>query len=500
VSKLARNIGYNVGGQLALVALTFVAAKFVFGHLGSDALGLIYFAQIINGLVIAAVGLGIGTLIVREVSANARDQEHVRRLVRSGAAFAWSAYAAFALLLVAAAPWIVDHWIVVEQLDRGTAIVALRILSASTLLTIPLTFYGSVFRGLQAMGPPNVVDVGGLLVQHAGTAVLAYTGHGIQMVACWIAATYVCRIAVITTLAAGIFSWRGLIPAFDASPFRRVKRDATHMLGVSLLGIVHTQTDKLIISRTLPITGIGLYGVIASAVGRGGVLCTAVLQGALPVFSELVAEGRRAELLRQSQRFQTLICYGLVPFYALVSIGSRILFSNMFGADTAGIMIAPAYLLALGFYLNSAMSVPYYVALADNRTDLVMRFSLTALVVTLPVTAVLTWQLGFVGAGIAWVWYQVFAHLAFVPKVCRTSLGVPIARWYANIAEPVVVTAASYGVAAVILHLVAPGSFAMFAVTYSAASVVFLAMTWWRIGPETRRELVQGLQGLISRP
>lgn len=491
MSNLARNIGYNLGGQLALVGLTFVAAKYVFAGLGPDALGLIYFSQIINGLIVAAVSAGIGATLVREIAASSRDRDRVRRLVRSGAAFAWTAYAAFAILLVAAAPWIIDRWIDLEHLERSTAIRTMRILGASTLLTIPLTFYGSVFRGLQTMGPPNAVDVGGLLVQHLGTAWLAHTGHGIEMVAWWIAATYACRVAAIAALAAGTFSWRGLVPAFDASPFRHAKRAASYMLAISLLRIVNTQTDKVIISSVLPIADTGLYGLVYGAVSRGGILCAAVMQAALPVLSEQAAGDRRAELVRYAHRLQSLICYGLVPFYALVALGIRILMTSVVGVDTAHVMIVPAQLLALGFYLNSSMNVPYFVAIADNHAELIMRLALLQLCVTLPVTGVLTWQLGFVGAGIAWVWHQMFAHIYFIPKVCRTSLDTPVARWYGTVAEPLALAAASYGIAGVILHVFALHSLAMFALAYGGASVVFLALSWWRIGPETRLDVVK---------
>ena len=491
VSKLTRNIAYNLGGQLTLVAVSFVAARYIFGGLGRDVLGLIYFAQTLNAIIIAVVEVGIGATIVKEISASEHDRPYVELVVRSGAAFAWIAYAGFAIALVGAAPWIVDHWIALEHLDRATAISVLRILGASTLLTIPQVFYGSVFRGLQAMGPPNAVDVGALVVQQLGTALLISTGHGIEAVAWWIAGTYVCRVAILITMVAGIFSWRCIVPVVDATAFRRSKRAAQYMLAISALTIVHTQSDKLIITSTLPIASIGIYGLLFSAVGRGGILSAAVAQGALPVFSTLAATGQREELTRQYQRLQTLLCFGMVPFYALIALGSRLLFGTIFGSETAATLIAPAYLLALGFYLNSTLSVPYFFTLADNRPDLAMRFGLLALCVTLPVTFLLTWQLGFVGAGIAWIWYQVFVYVWFIPRACRACLGIGVTRAYRDVGEPLALAAATYGVAALLLHVFALHSLAMFLVSYGVASLLFLAATWWRIGPALRGEAIR---------
>jgi O-antigen/teichoic acid export membrane protein len=499
VSKLTRNIAYNLGGQLMLVVLSFAAARYVFRGLGRDALGLIYFAQTLNAIIVAVADVGVGATVVKEVSANERDPAYVKLVVRSGSAFAWIAYAVFSTAFIVAMPWIVDHWIALEHLDRASAIAALRVLVASTLLTIPQMFYSSVFRGKQAMGPPNAVDVGAVFVQHVGTAVLASRGHGVETVVWWIAGTYVIRLIVLTLLAGAALSWSALRPVFDGTVFRRMKRAALAMLAISVLGIIHSQTDKIIISSTLPIASIGVYGLLYGALGRGGILSGAVVQGALPVFSSLVSAGRRDELRLQFRRLQTLTCYALVPFYALVAIGSRLLFTQIFEADTAATLVAPAYLLALGFYLHSTMHVPYFLTVADNRPDIAMRFNLFALGVTLPVTLVLTWKLGFLGAGIAWLWYSVFGYLYFIPRACRECLEVPVLQSYRQAFEPLALAVMSYGTLGVVLYYFDLRSLVAFGVGFSVASLVYLAASWWRIGPPQRAEVAQWVRGRLGR-
>ena len=48
MSRLSKNIFYNVTGQGLILALGFVAVRYVFRRLGGDALGLIYFAATLN--------------------------------------------------------------------------------------------------------------------------------------------------------------------------------------------------------------------------------------------------------------------------------------------------------------------------------------------------------------------------------------------------------------------------------------------------------------------
>ena len=68
-SRLKKNIVYNVGGQISLLLLSFVAVKFIFSDLGEDALGLIYFVMTINSLLAYVFEIGITTTTTREVSA-----------------------------------------------------------------------------------------------------------------------------------------------------------------------------------------------------------------------------------------------------------------------------------------------------------------------------------------------------------------------------------------------------------------------------------------------
>ncbi len=70
MSRLAKNIIYNLCGQALLLLLGFVAVKYVFRQLGEDAFGVIYFTLTVNAVLCAMLEMGICSTTVREVSAH----------------------------------------------------------------------------------------------------------------------------------------------------------------------------------------------------------------------------------------------------------------------------------------------------------------------------------------------------------------------------------------------------------------------------------------------
>src|SRR5208283_5107799 len=118
MSRLSKNILYNLLGQGLLVILSFVAAKFIFKQLGQDALGIIYFTLTLNALLTAILSLGINETTVREVAASHKeDPTYIKKLLQTASFFYWGLYVLTAVGLYAAAPWLVTKWINLDTLS-----------------------------------------------------------------------------------------------------------------------------------------------------------------------------------------------------------------------------------------------------------------------------------------------------------------------------------------------------------------------------------------------
>src|SRR5208337_3279351 len=112
MSRLSKNILYNLVGQGLLVILGFVAVKFIFKQLGQDALGIIYFTFTLNALLTAPLARGINVTTVREVAAfHEEDPPYIKHLLQTASFFYWSFYLLAAVALYKSAPWLVTKWI-----------------------------------------------------------------------------------------------------------------------------------------------------------------------------------------------------------------------------------------------------------------------------------------------------------------------------------------------------------------------------------------------------
>jgi O-antigen/teichoic acid export membrane protein len=492
-SRLTRNIAANLAGQSLLLLLGLVAVKFVFVRLGDDALGIIYFTLTLNTLLCAALDLGISSTTVRQVSAHGpHDARYVEALVRTAATFYWLAWGVLAIALWAAAPLLVTGWVNLTTLDAASATHAVRVLGIGALTALPRSLYASLFGGLQRMEVSNAIDVATGVLQQLGTVVLLASGGGLVAVVYWFGLCYALSLAAYLALTARTLGVRALRPGYSAAVVARNRRFSAGMTSVSILGMIHMHADKVIVSRLLPLGTLGVWGFAASVVTRVTVLTSAVGQAALPSLSGLFHRGDHAGLLAQYRKVHDLVCLATVPLFAAIAFTAGPLLAALFDRETAAMLAAPVVLLCVGSYMSATLAVPYVVTLAMGRPGIAVQANVLALVVVLPVTALLIWTLGLLGAGLASIVYQAFMYAYSVPRVCVECLAMPTHRWYAHVLTIAALALATYGVVVVVGRVAVPDAGILArAAGYAVATVAFAAGATRVMAGETRAVLVR---------
>jgi O-antigen/teichoic acid export membrane protein len=125
----------------------------------------------------------------------------------------------------------------------------------------------------------------------------------------------------------------------------------------------------------------------------------------------------------------------------------------------------------------------------------VVRWSVIAIFLVLPLTGGLIYGWGLTGAGLSWVLLQVAGALYFVPRFCRETLGIRPALWYAHALRPVALFVAAYGGAWLAMDLVGDRSLASLGLAYMAGTLVFAGAAAALVGSELR----EVLRRLLSR-
>ncbi|MEC4684613.1 MAG: oligosaccharide flippase family protein [Nitrospirota bacterium] len=499
MSRLSKNIIYNLIGQGLLLVLGFVSIKYIFKQLGEDALGIIYFSTMMNALLCAVLEMGICSTTVREVSAHFKSEpDYIRDLIRTASVFYWGAYALLGLAIYFLAPVLVEKWINLKTMDSETAIYILRILGIASLVALPRSFYASLFRGLQRMEFNNFIDVVTIGLQQFGTVLILAFGGNLFHVVYWFASCYALRILIYLAVSVRFFSLKAIIPGFSSVVVKRNFGFASRMMFISIVSVIRTQADKLIISKLMPVGVLGFYSVAYGTASKGALLTGAVSQAAYPSLSELFRKGDRSKLISQYRKLQDLLCFGIVPLFAAIPFALLPLFSYILNADIATLLLVPTTLLCVGFFMNGTVNVPYVLSLAVGKPGIIARQNFYGLFVTLPVTALLIYFWGLTGAGLSWVFYHIFTYSYGVPRICRECIEIPVWQWYRHVLKIFVLTGLTYGLAWIALDFVSAHTIINLAIAYLIATILFLIGAFLLIGDELREVIVKYLKIIRS--
>ena len=492
MSKLSKNIIYNVVGQGLLLILGFVAVKYIFGQLGEDALGIIYFTLTLNALLCAALEMGICSTIVREVSARFNDEPgYIRDLIRTASLFYWSAYTLLALAIYIGAPILINEWIILKTMDEETATRVLQILGIAALVALPHSLYKSLFRGLQRMEINNIIDVATNGLQQFGTIVILFQGGGLSQIIYWFAVCFGLSILIDLFILVRFFSWKALIPGYSPLVVRRNLRYSSNMMSISILGMIHTHADKVIVSKLLSIGTLGFYGFASGAVSKATLVTGSIAQAAFPSFSALFQSGGRNGMMTQYRKLHDLLCFSTVPLFAAIPFAVLPLFSYLFNREVAQMLLVPITFLCVGYYMNGTLNVPYIFSLAVGKPEISARSNFYALFIVLPVTGLLIYFFGLAGAGFSWVFYHLFAYSYAVPRICSECLEIPVSEWYRHVLKIFFLASLTYGVAWILVVYVNTYTLKALGLAYLAASLVFLVGSYHMIGGELRGTLLR---------
>jgi O-antigen/teichoic acid export membrane protein len=489
MSRVSKNIVFNFIGQGAIVALGFWGTRLVFSRLGAEALGILYFALAIYAVITPIVDLGISSTVVREVASHREnDPEYIVDLVRTGTAFYWTSYVVLTLTVWLAAPLVVSRWISLKSLAPGVATQSLRVLAASLLMMLPRSLYANVVRGVERMELNNAIDVATIALQQVGTIVVVSYGGGLVAISYCYLASFVLNIFVYVAVAQRFVPWRAFLPTLSRVVVSRNLTFTSQVSAYSILSMVQMEADKALISKFLPVSSLGFYGVAQTTIVRVSRLPAAVTQAAFPNFSALFHRGDRTGLLREYRRLQDLVCYGLVPVFAAVVFGAKPLFSYLLNDEASRLLLLPTTLLCLGWYMNTTLTMPAIFALAVGRADIGARQNFYALFLVLPLTAWLIWRWGLEGAGLSCVCYHVYAYAYGARRIASECLEIHPREWYFNVLKTFVLASVSYGLVWLLFGLNSSKerSIILPASAFTIASAAYLCGAYQVIGKELR--------------
>jgi len=406
VSLVRRNVVANIAGSgwSLLMSLGFVPVYLHF--LGIEAYGLIgIFLALVA--ILSLLDLGLGTTLNRELSrlsVQAGSAQQMRDLLRTLEIVYWVIGLLVGLVLVGLAPIIAVHWVKAQQLPQDSVERAFVIMGVAIACQWPLTLYSGGLSGLQRQVMLNSLSVVMVTVRNVGAAaVLWQVSSTIEAFLAWQVA-----VSLVQTLVTGVALWRSLPPGTMFAGFKprllhEVWRFAAGMTGISVMAVILTQLDKVILSKVLSLEAFGYYSLAGRVAAGLYYLVGPVSAAFFPRFSQLATLDDQGELARLYHRSCQLMSVMVLPAAVILAVfPAEFLLLWTTDAAIAANTSTMLALLVIGTAINGLMNLPLALQLAHGWTRLVFAINTVAVIVLAPLIYFASLRYGGVGA--AWVW------------------------------------------------------------------------------------------------
>ena len=436
--SLRRNIVASYASQLYVLLVGIVAFPALLKYMGAESFGLVGFFMMLSTW-FQLLDCGLAPTMSREAarySAGVSDAITLRRLLRAleGVFVVVGGIGCATMILGAEA--IATRWLNVERLPVQEVTQALSLMA----FVIALRFVSALYKGA-VTGFERIVWLGGINVIIATlrfvvvipflTLVEATPTHFFAYQLC------------VGIIEMGLLVNRSysLLPAHSSNlavrwewaPLRRVLRFSLSVAFTSMVWVLVTQTDKLFLSKLLPLTEYAYFTLVVT-LASGVMMISGPISGALlPRMTNLNSLGDERELLRVYRTATQCIALIVCPVvFVLCLFPEQILWvwtgNAALAHESAQILVL--YSLGNGFLAFAAF--PYYLQFAKGNLRLHLIGNAVFLVFLIPSVAWATVRYGALGAGWAWMLNNAACLLFWVPFVHqRFAAGLHV-RWLAH--------------------------------------------------------------------
>lgn len=425
MTTFRRNIVANYASQAYVTLLGIGVMPLYLRYMGAEAYGLVgFFTMLLAWFYL--LDLGLTPTIARETArfrGGAIGALSYRRLMRAlqliffGIAIGGGGIL-FALAGVIARDWLNVNALPAEEVRFAVQMIALglafrwmaglyRGAVAGSEMLVWLARYGSVIATLRFIGVLPVL----MLVSKTPTAFFTY-----QLV-----------VSMIEVAGLAVKNHRLLPPVplgdrlgWSFAPIRPVLKFSLTIALTSSVWILVTQTDKLVLSRLLPLAEYG-YFMLAVLVASAILLSTVPVSNALlPRLARLEAEGDHAALIRLYREATELVCVIGLPVACALAAFPQHVIMIWTGDSVAAVSAAPILrLYALGNGVLLAAGFPFYLQYAKGDLRLHLIGSVIFLTLLIPTVIWATLSFGGVGAGWAWLVTVLIYFFGWTPVVHR---------------------------------------------------------------------------------
>lgn len=416
MSQVKKNVVANYIGQGWRLVMSLAFVPLYIKYLGIESYGLIGIFAMLQAW-LSLLDMGMRPALSREMArftGGAHTSQSIWNLLRSIEVIVVVIGVSVAIGIWVVSGWLASDWVQAKSLPVDVVTNAFILMGIVIALQFIESIYTSSIAGLQKQVLQNVVISLMATIRGVGAvAILIWVSPTISAFFIW---QGLVSLATAMLLAYVVYS---LLPSissparFSMSALISIWRYSLGMLGITVLAILLTQIDKVLLSKLLTLETFGYYalaGVVASTLPM---LALPIAAAFYPRFTELLAKGNDVDLRRTYHQAAQLVTVlmGSAAVILIVFADRLLLLWTADPVLTQQVALLVSVLVA-GNLLNGLMWIPYYMQLAHGWTSLSIKINMIAVAVLIPAIFLVAQKYGAIGA--AWVWVALNAGYVLI--------------------------------------------------------------------------------------
>lgn len=448
MSTFRRNVLVTYVSQIYVTLIGIVMVPVYIRYMGAEAYGLVGFYAMLQAW-FQLLDMGLAPTLSRQtarLSGGALDALTLRRLLRVLEVIFLAIATVGGLSLWLGAEWVATKWLQAQALPPDQIRLAVELMAG----IIGLRWVAGLYRGA----------IGGFEKQ----AWLGWLNSGVAT-ARFVVVLVIFEWAGATP--AHFFGWQLLIAAIETAllvrktyalfPPRHPGDPAVGwhwgalrgVLGFSLsiaftsaVWVAVTQTDKLVLSKLLPLAEYGHFTLAVLVASGVSIVSTPLSMTLLPRLARLQASGDEAGVIRLYRQATQGMAVIALPVALVLSFGAEQLLQVWTNDTALSSQTAPIMqLYALGNGVLALSAFPYYLQFAKGDVRLHLIGNLIFLLLLIPTIIFAATYYGGVGAGWAWLASNLIYMALWVPLVHRRLVPGLHWRWLLKDLTPIVLSA-----------------------------------------------------------
>lgn len=434
MSTVRRNTLANYAGQTWATVMSLMFMPIYIRYIGIEAYGIVGFFVALQSL-FSILDMGFTATLNRELarrSGATSNSNDTRDLIRTLEWICWPIGFLIAIVVWVISRPLAEHWLKPVSLSLDQAAFALLLLGLSMALQWPVSFYTGGLSGLQRQVLLNVLTAAfGTLRAVGAVCVLWLISPTLEAFLWWQVA-----MSALQGVTYAAVTWMSLpggsrAPSFKLAQLRQIGGFAVGITGVTIMSFLLTQTDRIVLSKILPLDEFGVYAFAASLSVALFRLVHPIVTAVYPRYSQLVAEESVDALIDFYHRTNQLMAAILLPVAAVVAVFAtdllRVWTRDPALAAASGPILS---LLVIGSAMNGLMNLPYALQLSYGWTRLGFWINVVSVCLVVPGIWVMGRKFGGVGAASVWLALNLGYFLIGIPLMHRRLHPGEMWRWY----------------------------------------------------------------------